>query len=348
MSEYLHITNGDSAADIIENCGIGGDVLSWRDPMHHGPFLPGLSLDKLSRIRIDYLAGETTSPQESLSSSGQHEFSERDAVLATAHEYEEVILWYEHDLLDQLQILQLLDWFAKSNTSTFKLSLICVDRFDGVPNFRGIGQLTSEQMASLQTTRQPVSRRQQEQAQKIWTAFCSPEPHTLLKLINNVALMSNLAIPFMAPALMRHCQEFPWISDGLSRTERQILNLVMKGVTKPTRVFLDNMDFESCLYIGDWRSYSQIAELCNAKQPLLACVSGADFEHARSTNLSAAEFAEQELCVTECGKQVLDGTTSATRCIERNSWLGGVHLNSDAELWLWDDIKAVFQLTKDR
>ncbi len=41
----LHLTNGDSAADLIREAGIGGKVLPWRDVLHMGP-VP----DKLSSV----------------------------------------------------------------------------------------------------------------------------------------------------------------------------------------------------------------------------------------------------------------------------------------------------------
>ena len=43
-------------------------------------------------------------------------FQDRDNVLTTFRDYEEVILWFEHDLYDQLQlILQSIDGFATTN-----------------------------------------------------------------------------------------------------------------------------------------------------------------------------------------------------------------------------------------
>ncbi len=48
----------------------------------------------------------------------------------------------------QLQLLQLLDWFSAAELGDTRLELICIDRFEGIEPFRGIGQLTPEQMAS--------------------------------------------------------------------------------------------------------------------------------------------------------------------------------------------------------
>ena len=40
----LHVTNGDSVAEVIKSGTMQGDVLAWRDPMHHGPFIADLNL----------------------------------------------------------------------------------------------------------------------------------------------------------------------------------------------------------------------------------------------------------------------------------------------------------------
>lgn len=277
MPDTLRITNGDGAADTIQTCGVDGDVLPWRDPMHHGPYLPRLSLQQLSRVRIAYLEGDVKSPHESTSRVGPHGFTKRDSVLESAYKYNEVVLWFEHDLLDQLQILQLLDWFALAAPLEFKLSLICINQFDRITNFRGIGQLTPEQMATLYLKRQPVTSAQLQSAQIYWGAYCATEPKALLQLLKVHSTKSESVSPFMAAALMGHCQEFQWTVDGLTRTERQLLKLVANGVTDPHQVFLNNMNFESHLYIGDWRTYSQIAELCESQHPLIACESGERF-----------------------------------------------------------------------
>jgi hypothetical protein len=100
----LHITNCDSAAGLIQASGIVGDVLPGRDPMHHGPMPPDIDLAALSAVRAAYLS-------EPGHFAGD-EFRARDTALQQSLGYETVVLWFEHDLLDQLQILQILDWFS--------------------------------------------------------------------------------------------------------------------------------------------------------------------------------------------------------------------------------------------
>ena len=55
--DVLHITNGDSAVDVIRRAGLPGEVLPWRDVLHEGPVPPGLSLDELRPIRARFIAG---------------------------------------------------------------------------------------------------------------------------------------------------------------------------------------------------------------------------------------------------------------------------------------------------
>src|SRR5262245_408921 len=166
----LHITNGDSAANVLKETGLGGDTLPWRDPMHHGPFPAGLDLDAVSDVRARYLAAPFAS----------HEDVARDLRLRNEHlraaaRYREVVLWFEHDLLDQLQLLQLLDWFSGRELGSATLTMICIDRFPAVEPFRGLGQLSHEQIASLYPSRQVVSQAQLDLARAGWAAFRSPD-----------------------------------------------------------------------------------------------------------------------------------------------------------------------------
>jgi len=69
------------------------------------------------------------------------DFRLRDEHLASASRYREIILWFEHDLLDQLQILQILDRLAGAEFASTRLSMICINSYPGVDPFRGLGQL---------------------------------------------------------------------------------------------------------------------------------------------------------------------------------------------------------------
>lgn len=257
----------------------------------------------------------------------------RNDHLRAAPKYDEVVLWFEHDLLDQLQVLELLNWFEGAGIGSTELTMICINQFPGFDKFRGIGQLNCEQMETLLPKRSPVTHEQMQLAKSAWAAFRSDDPRNLENLVDT----DTSALPFLKAALQRHLQEYPWVRYGLTRTERQILTVVASGVVKPGRVFVENMELEEFLYIGDWPTYQVIANLSQLAKPMLMCAPSGRFRHPPEKDLTPEEFQQQELSLTDEGREVLLGTRHARTPITRDEWLGGVHLTSDKPMWAWDD-----------
>lgn len=320
----LNITNGDGAANIIKQSVVTGDVLPWRDPMHHGPFPAKLSLSELGRLRATYLAGPNGDSTEI-----ERDFQLRDQHLKASESYNQITLWFEHDLLDQLQILQILDWFSGTSREGTILDMICVDKFPGKPDFRGIGQLSADQMASLTELRRPVTDNMLVLAASGWAAFRSSDPGDLLAFLD-----SDLSeLPFLAASLQRHLEEFPDTSTGLNRTEAQLLRLMADGVHAPENLFLQNMEMETALFIGDWPTYRIIDALCAGG---LAACEPPPFRFPSFTHEKLAAFNTQRLYVTEAGRRVLNGKQDAFGLMKRDGWLGGVKVEVSRAIWTWD------------
>ena len=55
----------------------------------------------------------------------------------------QVVLWFEHDLHDQLQLLDVL---ALAHTQGVSPELIVVGSFPGKPSFAGLGELTASEL----------------------------------------------------------------------------------------------------------------------------------------------------------------------------------------------------------
>lgn len=323
----LHVTNGDGAGNILKRCGVAGDVLPWRDPMHHGPFPAGLSRTDLSRVRATYLAGPSAADQTA--------FQGRDAQLCAAPDYDRVVLWFEHDLLDQLQVLQILDWLGDLDLDTARLEMICIDRFPGIEPFRGLGQLDDAQMAALLGERRPVLPEAIALAQAGWSAFRSGDPRDLLDFVQG----DLRHLPFLRASLLRHFEEYPCASTGLTRTEMQLLSLVAKGVNAPADLFVQNMVDETALFIGDLPTFAHIAQLCDAS--LLRCSAG-QFQMPPRDGSSPGAFRGQRLYLADRAEAILARGADAFGQIDRDQWLGGVHLRSDRPMWTWDAEDAKF------
>ena len=331
---FLHITNGDGAAGILKASSLTGDVLPWRDPMHHGPFPAEKTLEELRPIRAAYLAGPGGNPRPIA-----RDIRLRDDHLRAAPTYDNVVLWFEHDLLDQLQILQLLDWFATAEMDGTGLEIICINSFPGMDRFRGIGELDTVQMASLFDQRLPVTKEMLELAQNGWRAFRSDTPNDLLQFIKH----DLGCLPYLKAALERHVQEFPSLDTGLTRTEFQLLSLVSGGLHGPVELFWKNMDLETALFIGDWGTYRILDRLCQAG--LLVAADDSFWFPPMSAD-ARQKLRDQRLALTDLGARVIAGDADAHGVLERDDWLGGVHIKSGTPAWHWDASSDTLVLQK--
>lgn len=241
--QTLHITNGDSTSNTMIEAGLSGTIIPWRDILHDGPVPAGLSLQDLATVRAEFLTQSGVARYAEVLES----FHQRDQVLESFSQFNQVIIWLEHYLYDQLQLLQLLAWFADQDTQQTDIKLICIDQFSGVNPFYGLGQLDTQQILSLLGSEQRVTHQQLELAKQGLVAFTAETPNVLVDFLDE----DLSAFPFLKAALFRHLEEYPDSKTGLSRYERQILEMVASGIQKPVRLFIAHQKLERAPYLGD-------------------------------------------------------------------------------------------------
>ena len=133
----LHVTNGDSAAEKLREAGMQGLVVPWRDMLHEGPVPAGLDATALREVRIRYLAEHGWAGEERV----RIDLEERDARFAQAVEgRDEIVLWFEPDVYDMLQLAQVLDRLPPDIAS-----LVIV----GEEEFTGVAELALHELRSL-------------------------------------------------------------------------------------------------------------------------------------------------------------------------------------------------------
>ncbi len=327
----LHITNGDSTADLIKDAVFTGQILAWRDVLPEGPVPAGLELPQLSEVRATYIAAQGWGKLYDVKAS----FAERDGLMSRFREHDELVFWFEHDLYDQLQLIQLLAWFFGRERGATKLSLICLGEYPGIHPFHGLGQLTANQMAALFPVRHAVMYKEMKIGALAWQAFTAPDPTEIEKL-----LATNLtALPFLRAALLRHLQQFPSTHNGLSRTEQQILAAVAAGNHTPQEIFVFDQAQEEHVFMGDWTLWSYVKRLCEAAEPLLRVEPGTRF--LLPLDEPNPEFLAQTLHLTEAGQAVHKNELDAIALNGIDRWLGGVHLQGTDAAWRWDGVNLV-------
>lgn len=328
MPSVLHITNGDSAGGLIQESDIGGDVLPWRDVLHEGPVPASVDLDHLSEIRARYLGSEGLGDFEAI----RRDFAERDNALRRFADYEEVVLWFEWDLYDQLQLIQLLDFFADfspgdlAETGT-SVSLIAPAGY--------LGNLPTEDFSVLMDGRESVTNGMLELGKTAWAAFRNSDPRE----IHAVQKGDTSALRFLGDAFVRHLQEFPSVSNGLSRSEAQILEAVAQSPQTFTEIFKGVANREDRVFCGDSVLAGYIQRMSNCATPLIAYPSGDRIDAPRADEDSRA-FRNAEMVLTDAGRQVLGCENDWISIGGSDRWLGGVHLAGAAARWRWDSEAA--------
>lgn len=323
----LHITNGDSAGGSLRTSGLEGDVLAWRDVLHDGPVPAGEDAATLRRTRARFIADAGWGRYADV----LDDFAARDATLETdATRGDELVLWFEHDLYDLLQVVQVLDRLSGFPGAADHATLICIGEHPEVQHFHGLGELRPDQLAALFPQRQPITQAQLALARDAWAAFRAPDPSAVVRLLAG----DTDVLPYLRGALERHLEEFPSAEDGLSRTERQILEALAAGDTTPAALFKAHYEQEERPFMGDWSFFARLGALAGAPHPALASESGAPLLTGSQLG-PATGFTGQRLTLTDVGRGLLEGRGDWVRLNGLDRWCGGVHLTGQSAPWRW-------------
>ncbi|CAA6815942.1 MAG: Unknown protein [uncultured Sulfurovum sp.] len=305
MIKTLNIVNGDTCINIMKKAGIDGDFLPWKDFLHEGPIPIELSLEEFSKIRAKFIThyGLGTLQEINLN------FLTRNLKLASYHNYKKIILWFEHDLYDQLQLLQILSWFSEQNLEEIDLKLISTNNYLGESSVQAIKKLLNYET--------PILEEHLSLANKAWLAFGQTNPQKFSKLVNK----STALLPFLKGAIYRMIEEYPNTKCGLSRTEYQALMVISSGINTPLEIFNTSQDLEERRFMGDvifWK----ILE---------------NFEKYKVTQRE-----EEKILITSLGEKLLNGEENWINIKPLERYIGGVKLTKD-NLWCWDMEKKTIE-----
>jgi hypothetical protein len=318
----LHVTNGDSAGNTLRQTALGGAVLPWQDVLHEGP-VPAGPRRELLQARAAFLSACGWGSRRSILAS----LEDRDRQLVQAlKDGQQVVLWFEHDLYDQLQLADALALAAPVGTP----ELVVVDSFPGRPGFRGLGELTADELETLWPRRVPARQDTLAAAVSAWAAVRHPDPSALA-----AAAGADLpGLPFLRPALLRLLEELPGPGDGLSGTERRALRAVAAGAATPAAAFLAEQDLEAAPFLGDAWFFRALASLGAGPDRLVETQAGDPLPPPPPLR-DARAFARLPLRLTGAGERVLDGRQDRVALLGLDRWLGGTHL-TPATAWRWD------------
>ena len=304
-ANVLHVTNGDSVLYSWRKGGLAGTHVAWKDVLHEGP-VPAGSLEETSRVRAAYLAARGYGNPIKIN----RDFEKRDALVRRAREFEEIVLWFEHDLYDQLQVLQILAAFDEMELGPGSVQIVQSDQY--------LGMLSPDELMALYPKRKFVTAACARGAKQAWDAFVAHSPDALAQ----AAREQYTGLPFMRDALQRLCEEYPAADSGLSRTEKQIVEACAQGARRKEDLFRKSQAREEASFLADTPCAAIVDDLCAEPAPLLSAL-------------------DQGYELTVLGRRVLAGDADWLEHAPPDRWVGGVHITVQQE-WRWDEQTRAF------
>lgn len=309
-----HWRCGSDIGHTLRLAGFTGAFHTLTDPLCMGP-VRDLPIDRYQRMRIDYISQAYALDRAFVQRKMEDEYTHVSSIGASPR----TVLWCEADAYDQLFLIRLLSSLERMPA---QLEVIQIDRMPGVERFIGIGQLAPDVLAWLWPQRQTVTEPMVQLARQAWAAYCAPSPQDWAQLAHR----HDLALPLLAPALLRQLQELPGIDDGLALSERLSLQIIGEfGEVPFGRVFAELMAKREPLpYLGDMMFHALLRPLIDSPTPLIA--------ESRTT----LEWTKRPLTLTALGERVLAGKAYWLDQQAPERWVGGVRLVVEQGHWALD------------
>jgi hypothetical protein len=306
---------------------LAGEHLVWKEALVWGPTPGNLSLPEWCRLRAEFLAGANSIDTQQCF----EDLMQQEAALATLGNHEEVVLWFEFDLFCQLNLVYLLGKLRVQDLTETKISLICIGEFPGVADFRGLGQLSAEQLVSLFPGRQLVTSEQMDLAQRAWKACSSSNPQEIELLLSE----DTTSLPFLRSALRLHLLRFPSVRHGLGHMEQMALDCIARGVTRFPQLFREWSASQPGYGLGDAQLWDVLVRMVECRRPLLR-LDGSD---GLRFSQNSPHLSQLAFTLTETGEEVLAGQLDLWELDPPELWLGGVHLVPPNPRWRWDEAR---------
>ena len=199
---FLHVANGHCTTRLIELSGVPGRTEIWADPLNEGPVPGNVSDDELLQIRARLSAGDPDRATEVAADLKQMARCRRRRGC-----YDELVLWFEHDLVRSAEPDSAAERILAARPRSKPVTLICIDSYPGHPHFKGLGELAPAAIAALCSR---LARPVTAETDRAGVAGVDARIDRPIRARSKRCCSDDTsALPFLAPALARHLEEFP-------------------------------------------------------------------------------------------------------------------------------------------
>lgn len=259
--KILHVLNGDGTAHQFAATNLPGDVAVWREMLSEGPLLVSPRTDEaLWTLRENWLTAQfgDRMPGETYEEKVVAEFAQ----ICRCAEYDEVVFWFEHDLFCQINLIFLLACFARVDLGETVLKQVSINQFAGIADFKGLGQLTGAQLATLYPQAEPLTGYELRVSTRVWLAYAASD------LIGLTSLLTEDfgRLRYLRAALTAHVARLQIGHNGLPLIENQLLTLIKSSPKTTEQVVTGWLATDRIYGLGDWSIENYITQLIDQRR----------------------------------------------------------------------------------
>ena len=217
MANTLHITNGDSTAEILKRTSIKGNIVVWREMLCEGPICKEVGSDEFWMERYNYFEKELEVSKLEYYDKTIKEIQKLEDVSG----YSEVVLWFEFDLFCQVNLMALCTYLLKSFRKNTTYNLVCTGRIKGEEKLKSLADFSVDEFANLYDNKTSLSKTNLEFAQNCWNVYVNDDIEELKSFNFN----KQSKFRYLQKAINQHLLRYPNES-GLNQIQYKVLEII--------------------------------------------------------------------------------------------------------------------------
>ena len=246
----LHITNGNSLTDYLNELDIVGEKLTWQEMLCEGPAIVEINSEKFLDNRKSFFSEFYDIDLDT------DEIKSELSKLDSCNEYSEIILWFEYDLFCHINMIAVINLILQKKIK-LPISLVCSGRIKGSKILKGLSELNADQLIDHYKKRVKLNFEDLDLAKTIWGIYCGKD-HNLLKPY----IITISSFTYLSNCLKAHLERFPDSIYGLNVLEKNILEIVKNNSIKSKHHLLGYvLNYQGYYGFGDLQIFRIIEEL---------------------------------------------------------------------------------------
>lgn len=286
----LHIVNGDSLAEQMQELNLKGQIIIWRELLCEGPTKKEINAN-FFKIRKKFLLNTYDISPEHYEES----FVKEVKKLKALKDYDEVVLWFEFDLFCHINMLAVINLLSEKSYQA-PISLVCSKKLKDEKEFQPLCHLSAKELKNHFQHSISLNNEDIEIACLIWELYCGDNP---LKLKPQIKTKSNFE--YLSSCIRAHVERFPNSVTGINSLEKNVLRLI------------ENYDIKSMHHLLGYALQYQ------------GYYGYSDSQMQRLIDKLAIFIQEKDgkITLTEKGEQAVNGSKNFYRELKDEEFLGG-------------------------